>query len=335
MPGVRANAGAGGERPAIAHDFLNILGARPLLFGQAWQVTFAARSSRRCSRALPSPPAEVVAAAAGSTVPFATDPPPVPHNPGQTDYITELPGQAGNGGRFGPTPSLQLGTGAAAAAARAAAIRSAANPTGAPPGGRMADVQEGDIYKVDRNRLFYLNTYRGFLIYDLTIPRTPAHRPPAGLRLPHRDVRRGQHRLRPAARRPLPHPGGRPAAVRAPQRLAAGDHRHQRSANPRVVQHHRHQGRAARGRLAQDGEHHLRGLVHAPVVLLGLAARSGASGQGAGLGLLVQRGQPGRPRRRSASTRSSRAAASTIDDARATTSTAASARSTSRPPPTR
>ena len=37
----------------------------------------------------------------------------------------------------------------------------------------MADVEEADIYKVDKNRLFYLNTYRGFIIYDVADPKNP------------------------------------------------------------------------------------------------------------------------------------------------------------------
>jgi hypothetical protein len=41
------------------------------------------------------------------------------------------------------------------------------------PAGRTGEVEEADIYKVDQNRLFYLNTYRGFLIYDLADPKQP------------------------------------------------------------------------------------------------------------------------------------------------------------------
>ncbi len=79
--------------------------------------------------------------------------------PGDTDFTTE---EREGGGRF--------------AGERAGGFADSAGAPGAPgaPGGRMADVQEADIYRVSGNRLFYLNTYRGFLIYDLTDPKKPA-----------------------------------------------------------------------------------------------------------------------------------------------------------------
>lgn len=43
----------------------------------------------------------------------------------------------------------------------------------AAPAGRVADVQEADIYRIDNDHLFYLNTYRGFLIYDVADPKNP------------------------------------------------------------------------------------------------------------------------------------------------------------------
>ncbi len=42
------------------------------------------------------------------------------------------------------------------------------------PSGRTGNVEEADIYRVDSNRLFYLNTYRGFIIYDLNDPKNPS-----------------------------------------------------------------------------------------------------------------------------------------------------------------
>jgi hypothetical protein len=41
------------------------------------------------------------------------------------------------------------------------------------PTGRTGDVEEADIYKVENNRLFYLNTYRGFIVYDIKDPKQP------------------------------------------------------------------------------------------------------------------------------------------------------------------
>ncbi len=54
--------------------------------------------------------------------------------------------------------------------------QNASPPAAAPkaPSGREGAVEEADIYRVDSNRLFYLNTYRGFIIYDLKDPKHPA-----------------------------------------------------------------------------------------------------------------------------------------------------------------
>lgn len=48
-----------------------------------------------------------------------------------------------------------------------------AAPNANPPSGRSGTVEEADIYRIDNNRLFYLNTYRGFIVYDLSDPRNP------------------------------------------------------------------------------------------------------------------------------------------------------------------
>jgi hypothetical protein len=41
------------------------------------------------------------------------------------------------------------------------------------PGGRVADVQEADIYRIQNGKLFLLNTYRGFLVYDISDTKKP------------------------------------------------------------------------------------------------------------------------------------------------------------------
>ena len=43
----------------------------------------------------------------------------------------------------------------------------------AAPQGRSGEVEEADVYKLDGNRLFYLNTYRGFMIFDATDAKKP------------------------------------------------------------------------------------------------------------------------------------------------------------------
>jgi len=49
------------------------------------------------------------------------------------------------------------------------------------PGGRVADVQEADVYRIQNGKLFLLNTYRGFLVYDISDTTKP-------LRLSHLPV---------------------------------------------------------------------------------------------------------------------------------------------------
>ncbi|HEX7498788.1 MAG TPA: beta-propeller domain-containing protein, partial [Polyangia bacterium] len=51
------------------------------------------------------------------------------------------------------------------------------------PGGRVADVQEADVYRIQNGKLYLLNTYRGFLVYDITDSKKPvrlAHLPVYG-----------------------------------------------------------------------------------------------------------------------------------------------------------
>ena len=91
--------------------------------------------------------------------------------PGQTEFTTDEAGagQNGKGGRESATSA----PGQAPAPSAGAANPTAPPADAAAPGGRVANVEEGDIYRVDKNRLFYLNTYRGFLIYDLNDPKNP------------------------------------------------------------------------------------------------------------------------------------------------------------------
>ncbi|HEX7597891.1 MAG TPA: beta-propeller domain-containing protein, partial [Polyangia bacterium] len=98
--------------------------------------------------------------------------------PGQTEFTTDEQ-LNGNGG--------QNASDSAGGATRGAATPTAGGPTAAPggnagtteaaapgaPGGRDATVQEADIYRIDADRLFYFNTYRGLIIYDLADPKNP------------------------------------------------------------------------------------------------------------------------------------------------------------------
>ena len=90
--------------------------------------------------------------------------------PGQTDFTNTEP--ANGSGLHGSRGGGDYSTGASN---KDSSGQNAAPPTtpGAPPSGRDGQVEEADIYKVDKNRLFYLNTYRGFLVYDLKEPKHP------------------------------------------------------------------------------------------------------------------------------------------------------------------
>jgi hypothetical protein len=91
--------------------------------------------------------------------------------PGQTDFTTVSPAQQGGPGRAAGEAVPGAATGSAGTGGAATADSSAKAP-GA-PGGRVADVQEADIYRIDHNRLFYLNTYRGFVAYDVNDAQHP------------------------------------------------------------------------------------------------------------------------------------------------------------------
>ncbi len=91
-----------------------------------------------------------------------------PLTPGQTDFTNTEPGSSyGRGGEYDSSNKGGAGTGAPQGS------NPSTPPPGAPPSGREGTVEEADIYKVDKDRLFYLNTYRGFIIYDMKNPKDP------------------------------------------------------------------------------------------------------------------------------------------------------------------
>src|SRR5919106_2320297 len=96
---------------------------------------------------------------------------PVPGDPanpvriGQDDFVTTGPSY----GTYYGSPGGAYADGGAVPEATA---DSAGRGAGA-PGGRLGTVEEADVYRVDGNRLFYLNTYRGFIVYDLNDPANP------------------------------------------------------------------------------------------------------------------------------------------------------------------
>lgn len=92
--------------------------------------------------------------------------------PGQTDFTNQEPdSNLGQGPSYGTTEGAEQ-RGGASEGDFTAPTSNEKTSDGAPQG-RDAEVEEADIYKVDDNRLFYLNTYRGFIIYDLQDPQSP------------------------------------------------------------------------------------------------------------------------------------------------------------------
>lgn len=99
---------------------------------------------------------------------------------GGTDFTTleqGTPGSSFPGSNFG-------GRIASDAAGRAGGPATGAPVPAVPgaPAGRVADVQEADIYKLVGTRLYYFNTYRGFIVYDVsdaahpvTVSRLPVY----------------------------------------------------------------------------------------------------------------------------------------------------------------
>lgn len=86
------------------------------------------------------------------------------YQPGQTEFTSSEPNSNNGGNRF-------LSPGAQSDGATAEKDNSGVQ-SGAPQG-RNAAVEEADIYRVDNNTLFYLNTYKGFVIYNLDDPKKP------------------------------------------------------------------------------------------------------------------------------------------------------------------
>jgi hypothetical protein len=80
--------------------------------------------------------------------------------PGQTQFESAPPG--GGGGETD-------GAGAPGAPGAGSGKGDAPSPTSAP-----RTVQETDLYRLEGNRLYYLNAYRGLMVFDVTDPDRPA-----------------------------------------------------------------------------------------------------------------------------------------------------------------
>lgn len=94
-----------------------------------------------------------------------------PYKPGSTDFETEEYGGTGDGDGDKQADAGARNSGAGGSGAGAPTADESAKA--APPGGRLGDVEEADIYRMSGTNLFYLNTYRGFIIYDVADPKNP------------------------------------------------------------------------------------------------------------------------------------------------------------------
>src|SRR6516162_5421682 len=85
---------------------------------------------------------------------------------GQTDFVSAPPaGMSSSRGTLAPTAG-----GAATGAGGNGAQNTASTPTTTP----TRTVEETDLYRLDGNRLYYLNSYRGLMVFDVTDVDHPA-----------------------------------------------------------------------------------------------------------------------------------------------------------------
>ncbi len=109
----------------------------------------------------------------------SSDPTSEPTDPnlpvGTTDFVSESGGNGTYGGAEDGTSKGGRANGAPTVAVDSTTGAGGATGTQAPgaPAGRDATVEEADIYRIDNDRLFYFNTYRGLIIYDLKDPKNP------------------------------------------------------------------------------------------------------------------------------------------------------------------
>jgi hypothetical protein len=111
----------------------------------------------------------VVASSLSACVEQGSDLPSTEVVPGQTDFTTLVEGNFGAG--RGADAGTSAGAGGSSGSATPGAP--AASPPNNAPAGRVANVEEADTYRLAGSRLYYLNTYRGFLVYDVADPKHP------------------------------------------------------------------------------------------------------------------------------------------------------------------
>jgi hypothetical protein len=169
MSGIATAAGR--DRPPTARD-LEVLGSPTIPRNDGMRVAVCRELEAQVLNATRRKSLILSFSIAITTVAACHDdrqpPPPGPSDDrtiGQTDFTniegssTIAPGTSTTGAAGG---TGNAGTGNAGAADRAGA-----------PSGRVAEVQEADIYKLVGTRLYYFNTYRGFIVYDVADSSKP------------------------------------------------------------------------------------------------------------------------------------------------------------------
>ena len=112
--------------------------------------------------ALAVTPALMAACSGGSSEALAGGKSGVGQNkPGQTSFVSATPGGQQTGGAHGASGGFATDSAADAGAAAAPAAASTTTST-------TRTVQETDLYRLDGNTLYYLNSYRGLMVFDVT-----------------------------------------------------------------------------------------------------------------------------------------------------------------------
>ena len=87
---------------------------------------------------------------------------------GQTEFVTETANGSDGRGQEDDLSAPPNG-----APVPTSAPENASDSGNGAPSGREGQVEEADIYRIDNNNLYYLNTYKGFVIYDFNDPKAP------------------------------------------------------------------------------------------------------------------------------------------------------------------
>ncbi|HWW83253.1 MAG TPA: hypothetical protein VNZ26_06600, partial [Vicinamibacterales bacterium] len=100
-----------------------------------------------------------------SGTPPGKNPPPLV---GQTDFESAPPYGASSGGSLNAAAGIAAGGAGAAPAAKSDNTAAPMATSGGGAASQPRTVQETDLYRLDGNRLYYLNKYRGLMVFDVS-----------------------------------------------------------------------------------------------------------------------------------------------------------------------